>query len=198
MKPPCPTRSLEGFDRRHVIFWFMVLTALAGAAAYLTMMTGFSRYDDEGSLMIAVKQYLAGMRIFDQVFSCYGPVYFFYQWALHTATATPVTHDVVRISALLPWLGVALLSGWITLRLTRSLILAAGAHLLTSLGLVFFGAEPGHPQELSLLLLLALAAAPVIAGMEDRRTALMLALGVLPAAWRWSRSTPAHSRWRRL
>jgi hypothetical protein len=182
MKPPYPTRAPEGLDRRHVIFWFTVLTALAGATAYLTMMTGFERYDDEGALMITVKQYFAGMRIYDQVFSNYGPVYYFYQWVLHRATATPVSHDVVRIGALLPWLAVALIGGWITLRLTRSLILAAVAHLGTSLVLVFFAHGPGHPQELTLLLLLALAAIPVIAGMEERRTVLMLALGVLPAA----------------
>ena len=182
MKPPYPTRAPESFYRRHVIFWFTLLTALAGVAAYLRMMTGFNLYDDEGTLMITVKQYLAGMRIYDQVFSAYGPVYYFYQWALRTVTATPVTHDVVRIGSLLPWLGVALICGWITLRLTRSLILAAVAHLGTSLVLVFFGNEPGHPQELTLLLLVALAAFPLIAGIENRRTVLMLALGALPAA----------------
>jgi hypothetical protein len=181
LKTPYPTRAPEGFDRRHVIFWFAVLTALAGIAAYLSMMTGFSLYDDEGTLMFTVKQYMAGMKSYDQILSPYGPVYYFYQWALHTATATPVTHDVVRISALLPWLGVALIAGWITLRLTRSLILAAGVHLGTSLVLVFFHDEPGHPQELTLLLLLALAAAPVIAGGKDRGKVLMIVLGVLPA-----------------
>jgi hypothetical protein len=182
MKPPYPTRTPEGFDRRHIIFWFTVLTALAGAAAYLKMLTGFNLYDDEGSLMLSVKQYLAGMRIYDQILSAYGPVYYFYQWALRTATATPVTHDVVRISALLPWLASALISAWIVLRLTRSLVLAAAAHLATSLVLAFFRAEPGTSQELTLVLLLALAASPLLAGLEDGRTVLMLALGVLPAA----------------
>src|SRR6266478_3549330 len=151
MLPPYPTRDPEGFERHHIIFWLLLLTALAGAAAYLTMMTGFYLHDDEGALMIGVKQYLAGMRLYDQVFSCYGPVYYLYQWALHTATATPVTHDVVRISALLPWLGVTLISVWITLRLTRSLILAAVAHLAASLVLVTFRTQPGHPAELTLL-----------------------------------------------
>lgn len=182
MKAPYPTRAPEGFARRHVIFWFTVLTALAGVVAYLTVMTGFQRYDDEGALMISVKQYLAGMKLYGQVFSCYGPVYYFYQWALRTATATPVTHDVVRISALLPWLGTALIAGWITLRLTLSMVLAAVAHLMASLLLAFFGREPGHPQELAVLLFVALAAALVTACMENRRTVLMLALGVLPAA----------------
>jgi hypothetical protein len=182
MKPPYSTRAPEGFDRRQVIFWFTALTVLAGAAAYLRMMMGFSLYDDEGSLMITVKQYLTGMRIYGQIGTSYGPVYYFYRWALHTATAMPVTHDTVRISALLPWLGTCLICGWTTLRLTRSLILAAVAHLGTSLALVFFSWEPGHPQDLTLLLLVALAAAPLMAGVEDRRTILMLALGVLPAA----------------
>ena len=159
-----------------------MLTALAGAGAYLTIMTGFYVHDDEGALMIGVKQYVAGMRIYDQVFTCYGPLYYLYQLAVRTATGTPVTHDVVRISALFPWLAIALISGWITLRLTRSLILAAMAHLVATLLLVTFRTQPGHPSELTLLLLVALAAAPLIAPIERHRTALMLALGSLSAA----------------
>lgn len=181
LNPPRPARAPQGLDRRHVIFWFTLLTALAGAAAYLRMMTDFSPYDDEGTIMFTVKQYMAGLKCYDQILSPYGPVYYFYQWALHTATATPVTHDVVRIAALLPWLGTALISAWIALRLTRSLILAALVHLGTSLVLGFFQGEPGHPQELTLVLLVVLAAVPVIAAWEERRTVLMLALGILPA-----------------
>jgi hypothetical protein len=182
MYSPYPTREPEGFERHYIIFWFLLLTALAGAGAYLTIMTGFYLHDDEGALMIGVKQYVAGMKIYDQVFSCYGPLYYLYQLALRTATATPVTHDVVRISALFPWLAITMISSWITLRLTRSLVLAAMTHLVASLVLVTFRTQPGHPSELTLLLLVALAAAPLIAPLAHRRMVLMLMLGGLCAA----------------
>src|ERR1035438_556667 len=95
MRAIYPTRAPEGFKRRHVIFWFTVLTAVAGAAAYLWMLTGYRPYDDEGALMITVKQYLSGMRIYDQVFSFYGPVYYLYQWVLHRITGTPVSEGSI-------------------------------------------------------------------------------------------------------
>ena len=182
MYSPYPTREPEGFERHHIIFWFLLLTVLAGVTAYVTIMTGFYVHDDEGALMIGVKQYVAGMKIYDQVFSCYGPLYYLYQLALRTVTATPVTHDVVRISALFPWLAITVISGWITLRLTRSLVLAAMTHLVASLVLITFRTQPGHPSELTLLLLVALAAAPLIAPLEHRRMVLMLVLGGLCAA----------------
>ena len=151
MNQPLKECVPRGYDRRHVIFWFTLLTVLAAVAAYFRMMTEFSAWDDEGGLMFNVKQYMAGMKCYDEILSLYGPVYYFYQWVLHTVTATPVTHDVARISALLPWLSTALISGWMTLRLTRSLTLAALVHLSTSLALGFFQGGPSHPQELTVL-----------------------------------------------
>src|ERR1022692_4747975 len=156
MNQPLKECVPRGYDRRHVIFWFTLLTVLAAVAAYFRMMTEFSPWDDEGGLMFNVKQYMAGMKCYDEILSLYGPVYYFYQWVLHTVTATPVTHDVARISALLPCLS-------------------------TALALGFFQGGPSHPQELTVLLLVALAAAPVIAGLEDRRTPVLLAMGILPA-----------------
>jgi hypothetical protein len=181
LNPPGLADAARRVDRRRVIFWFALLTALAAAAAYLRMMTDFSPWDDEGTLMFTVKQYMAGMKCYDQILSPYGPVYYFYQWAIHRLTATPVTHDVVRICALLPWLCAALISSWMTLRLTRSLVLAALVHLGASLVLGFFKDEPGHPQELTLVLLAALAALPVFAGLQHGRAVLLAGLGMLPA-----------------
>lgn len=181
MKSFHPTRPPERFELRYVIFWLSAFSVLIGATAYFMMMTGFSRWDDEGSLMITVRQYLAGMKIYDEVFSGYGPVYYFYRWVLHSATTLPVTHDAVRITSLIPWVAAALFCAWITLRLTRSLLLAACAQVYASYILTFFRNEPGHPQEVAMLLLLALVAAPLFAALETRRTLLMLALGALSA-----------------
>ena len=45
--------------------------------------------------MVTVKQYLGGMKLYNQISVPYsGPVYYFYNWALRTLSATPVTHDV--------------------------------------------------------------------------------------------------------
>src|ERR1700735_5064038 len=113
------------------LLWFSLLTLLSGIWAYYRIFTGFSFYDDEGSMMASVKQYLDGLKLYDQFWSGYGPVYYFYNWLLRTSTGTPVTHDVVRISSLFPWLATALVCAWIVLRVTDSLVLATLAHLLT-------------------------------------------------------------------
>jgi hypothetical protein len=175
----CPP---ESFRRSQIAFWLVLLAALVGAAAYFRMFTGFLPYDDEGALMLSVKEYLGGRKLYQDVFSVYGPVYYLYNLLARTLTSTPVTHDVTRISSLFPWVACSLLSGGIVLRLTRSLVLAAAILTLTSMAVTFFNSEPGHPQELTLLLLVALATCPVWLDLVRRRSTLMIAMGLLAGA----------------
>jgi hypothetical protein len=163
------------------LLWFGLLTLPGGFWAYYRVFTGFSFWDDEGSMMASVKQYLDGFKLYDQFWSGYGPVYYFYNWLLRTSTGTPVTHDVVRISSLLPWLATALVGAWIILRITDSLVLATLAHLLTLYSLQFFAVEPGHPQELCILLLVCFVASGISIGQKRHFPATIL-LGALPAA----------------
>jgi 4-amino-4-deoxy-L-arabinose transferase-like glycosyltransferase len=150
--------------------------------AYFTMLTGFRPWDDEGSLMLSVKQYLGGMRLYEEVFSVYGPIYYFYNALTRAVTSTPVTHDVTRISSVFPWIACSLLCGWITLRLTRSAVFAALNITAVSMTLHFFRAEPGHPQELTLLILILIAACPLFADIERRPLRLMAIMGFLVGA----------------
>ena len=126
------TNSSAFLQRLCIALWFLVLSALAGIAAYYWMFTGFSVWDDEGTLLLTVRQFLGGMKLYDQI-KGYGPVYYFYNWILRAASGTPTTHDIVRMSSLIPWLLTALVCAWIVLRLTRSLLLASFTHLLTFL-----------------------------------------------------------------
>jgi hypothetical protein len=173
----------EPHSTASIAFWLLLLTTIAGVTAYLAMFTGFSAYDDEGALMITVKQYLSGRTIYVDVFSFYGPVYYLYNWLLHTLTGTPVTHDVVRITSLVLCLAGALICAWIVLRLTGSLVMAAVAHLFTSTVITALSrSEPGHPQELVLLLLLVFASFPLWADISIHRSLLTISLGALAAA----------------
>ena len=166
-----------------VSFWLLLLTTIAGVTSYLAMFTGFSAYDDEGALMITVKQYLSGRTIYVDIFSFYGPVYYLYNWLLRTLTVTPVTHDAVRMTSLVLCLAGALMCACIVLRLTRSLAMAAVAHLFTSTAITALSrSEPGHPQELVLLLLLVFASFPLWADISRHRFLLTISLGALAAA----------------
>jgi hypothetical protein len=178
-----PTERQLSPNKYTFILWFTFLTALASIPAYYRMFTGFPIWDDEGALMVTVKQYLGGMKLYNQISVPYGPVYYFYNWALRTLSATPLTHDVVRISSLLPWLLTAFVSAWIVFRLTDSQLLASGTHLLVFLTLSsFFPNEPGHPQELCILLLVCLVASGVLVSTPRWHSLGMILLGALTAA----------------
>ena len=173
-----PSIAVPGFLH---LLWFGFLTLLGGIWAYYRVFTGFSFWDDEGSMLASVKQYIDGLKLYDQFWSGYGPVYYFYNWLLRSSTGTPVTHDVVRISSLLPWLATALVCAWIILRVTDSLVLATLSHLLTLYSLQFFAFEPGHPQELCIFLLVCFVASGTLIGQRRHLLATVL-LGALPAA----------------
>jgi hypothetical protein len=181
---PQPPTERQLSPRKYIfILWFTFLTAMASIPAYYRMFTGFQIWDDEGALMVTVKQYLSGMKLYNQVSVPYGPVYYFYNWALRTLSGTPLTHDVVRMSSLLPWLLTAFVSAWIVFRLTDSQLLASIAHLLVFFTLSrFFPNEPGHPQELCALLLVCLVASGVLASTPRWRSLGMILLGAFPAA----------------
>ena len=163
--------------------WCLFLTVLAGIAAYFRMFTGFNRYDDEGALMVTVKQYLGGMKLYNQIPFPYGPIYYFYNWALRKGTGTAVTHEAVRMSSLIPWLLTALVCAWIVYRFSDSLALAGVTHLLVYGTLAaFFHNEPGHPQELCILLLVCLAASGISISIPGWRSYGLILIGALTAA----------------
>ena len=142
--------------------WLALAVALCacGVYAYFLMFSRFGFWDDEGYLMATVRAMLQGHLLYDQIYTLYGPFYYFVEGALYTVTGAPVTHDFVRVVGLFVWLVSAVLAAWSVLRLTRSFLLAGFTLLAVSKVLVFFSGEPGHPEELcivSLCLLLALA-----------------------------------------
>jgi len=130
--------------------------------AYYRMFTGFAEWDDEGTLMISVRQFLDGGRLYDNVRSYYGPVYYFFNWALRRLSFSPVTHDVTRLTSAVMWTIGAALGAWLVWRVGRSKTVAAVAYLVIFPTLYFFNNEPGHPQELCLLLVLGLAATGLV------------------------------------
>ena len=131
----------------YAAIYVLMLSCLAAVVAYYGMFIGFSVYDDEGTMMILVKQYLTGHRLYDEIWSSYGPIYYSFNWFVRIVSATAVSHNTTRITSVVWWVLSALLCFWIVFRLTNSVALAAVAHLITFRELAFFRNEPGHPQE---------------------------------------------------
>jgi hypothetical protein len=165
-----------------VAVWFAILTVPAAVAAYYRIFSGFSEWDDEGTQMMTVWQYLSGARLYEQIYSGYGPVYFFYNWMVRALTGNVLNHDAVRITSAVVSLVCSLVCAWIVLRLTNSLAAASITHLLAFRSLQFFVNEPGHPQELCMLLLVCLVATAIVASNPAYRGIAMAAAGCLVAA----------------
>ena len=90
---------------------FSAITLWALAAGFFLIYSYFPPYDDEGYLMITVKQTLDGGILYDEVYTQYGPVYYIYRWILSGVFMLPITHDATRLSTLVVWILTALGSG---------------------------------------------------------------------------------------
>lgn len=173
------TNVLTGWK---LLAWLFALTMLAVPVAYFKIFTDFSFWDDEGALMAGVRQVLQGQKLYQEVFSRYGPFYHFYTCIQRVLSGTPVTHDVIRLSSLFPWLATASICALMVLRLTRSIALASIAHLFVVQSLSFFAVEPGHPQELCIMLLVCLPGCALLLDSPRWRRPALIALGFLAAA----------------
>ncbi|HEY0552542.1 MAG TPA: hypothetical protein VGF13_23280 [Verrucomicrobiae bacterium] len=108
---------------------------------------------DEGYLMITIQGFNSGHALYDSVFTQYGPLYYFYEWFLRAVLSVPLTHDATRFLSVMHWLLAAVVLGFAAWRITRS---AFAALFVAAQGFIHLAAianEPGHPQELVVLLL---------------------------------------------
>jgi hypothetical protein len=133
---------------------------------------------DEGYLMITIQGFNSGHALYDSVFTQYGPLYYFYEWFLRTVLSVPLTHDATRFLSILHWILAAVVLGSAAWRITRS---GFAALFVATQGFIHLSAlanEPGHPQELVVVLL---ALGILIAAGFSRRRWTLECLAVLTA-----------------
>jgi hypothetical protein len=111
----------------------------------------FQGYDDEGYLLLTVRQFLQGLPLYDDVYTQYGPAYYLWQQVLHGIVGIPVTHDATRVTTVVVWIGCSVLAGVPVWLLTRRLLLTAIGMAIAFFHLTQLTFEPGHPQELCLV-----------------------------------------------
>jgi hypothetical protein len=158
-----------------------VVAALA-VTGWLLMCTTFMIHDDEGYVLISLRNFSEHGRLYDGVFTQYGPVPFIYYDLLHRVLNLPIGSLLGRVAATVHWLGAALGAGLIAWRLTGRYWTAAFT-LVTVFGYLWqMTWEPVHPGGLiAVLVALALAAALAARGRGRIRFALVL-LGAAGAA----------------
>jgi hypothetical protein len=152
------TEGAERPGRTAIAAVFLLQACAALPVAFFRLFAGFQKYDDEGTFMLWDRHLFQGHALYDEVWSFYGPLPHLIRYPLHQIGALPLSHDAYRALTLLIWVGATSLLSFAVLRLTRSLSLAALAHLLLLLHLAPIGNEPAHPQEYVALLTAAAVA----------------------------------------
>ena len=169
-----PLNSSLKFSNWILASIFLLILAVGIVYAFTETFGKFQSYDDEGRLMISVQGILEGNALYDRVATHYGPVYYFYEWTLHKLAAIPLTNDTTAALCVAHWiLGAAIfgLAGW---RMTRSAPLAAFVFMQAVVHLEPLANEPGHPQEV-VVLLLSVACLAAAGGLERRQALPLLA-----------------------
>jgi hypothetical protein len=153
---------------------------LTATLAYYEVFSFFVSYDDEGCLMLLVKHVLDGHRLYDEIQSIYGPLYYLYKELLHGPLGLPLTHDVVRLNASALRLLAAIVSSAFVFAITRRVWLSVVVQVLVTLQLWPVIREPGHPEELAAVFVAGVAL--LLALRSARPRVLPVAAGVVAAA----------------
>jgi hypothetical protein len=115
---------------------------------YYRIFSVWALYDDEGYVMQSVLSYLQGHRLYDEVFSQYGPAFYLLHYLSNKVLGIAVTHDTTRLITLGLWLATAVACGGIVFRLTRSIVLTAVTFVHVFVHIAPLINEPGHPETL--------------------------------------------------
>jgi len=160
---------------------FVAASAVAAYLGYLWMFSGFTPYDDEGFMLIALRSFVSGEALYDKVVVQYGPAYFEF-FGLFSAFGVPFDHDSGRFVTLAMWLAIALLSGVAVFVFTRNLALGLSTHLITFGTAITLTVEPMHPAGLVLLLVIGIDAVALISAERWSGPWPFLVTGALTAA----------------
>ncbi len=159
-----------------------ILVALVGALfATAPLLTSFASPDDEGYILVSLAHYINNGHLYTQTFSQYGPLYFYIQGIFFQLLHLPVNHDMGRLVTLVYWAASSLLASVFVHRLSKSLVLACAAGLCIMLAGRVLAAEPGHPQQV-ILLLYMIAACLSLPSISGRYYLRLLLLGCVGAA----------------
>ena len=135
----------------------IVVTLIGILCTAVPLLTWFSLYDDEGYMLVSLAHYVNVGRLYTQTFSQYGPFYFYAQGIFFQLLHLPVTHDMGRLVTLIYWATSSLLAAIFVYRLSKSQFLACAAWICCMVAERVVVSEPGHPQQLILVLYLIAA-----------------------------------------
>ncbi|MEX2044458.1 MAG: hypothetical protein WD941_03830, partial [Opitutus sp.] len=126
--------------------------------AAFVMFSAFMFYDDEGYVLISLRNFAGHGGLYRDVYTQYGPFPHVLHAALHTL-GLPFTHVAGRLVTLFAWAGAAVLSAALVRQATRSLPATLAVLAATFSCLWIMANEPSHPGGLIALVTALMAAA---------------------------------------
>ncbi len=161
-------------------FALVAVTIVIAPIGYMSMFGTFHAYDDEGSFLITLRDYLSGQPLLTPSAYLYGPFFWEVLGGLFKLLGIPPTNDSGRLVTLVIWLGASLLGAVSAYRLTRNLWLSLVAQLVTFILLTALAQEPLATYGPISLLLVGLVLAATFAPTRPRASAA--AIGAIVAA----------------
>ena len=149
-------RPGDAQPRRQAALAGLVLATAALLAVpfvFFSTFNGMSWFDDEGTLMVGFRSLLEGHRMYDEIYSLYGPLYNALYGFIFVVLRVPLTHTAGRLIAAVLWLLYSAGFAAFCYRLTRSMAAMLIAFFFVLAWLTLLMDSPGHPEEMCLLLL---------------------------------------------
>ncbi len=181
MNPPAAPPSDVTSNRAAFLGFALLFAGLAAIGGWL-LFANLPSYDDEGYILISVREYWRHGGLYNAVYSQYGPAFYVFTDALQRVLGRPLDHTAARLLTLALWLFTATASGAIVHRHTRTSWLTAFAAAGTFLYLYFIPDEPFHPGTL-IIGLLAGSLAAIDALLARGRAATAAAVAGTTAAF---------------
>ena len=176
---PLQINLIDG-EWRTLVLPLVIATLLAVPFVLFSMFNGMAWFDDEGTLLVGFRSLLDGQRMYDDIFSLYGPLYNALYGLIYVVLGVPLTHTADRLIAAVLWLSYSAGFAAFCHRLTRSVPTTLFAYVLVLIWLKPLRESPGHPEELCLLLL-ATVLLIACAIERSRNSAALAAIGAAVA-----------------
>ncbi len=179
-----PESSAATLRRAAPFAAFACATAAFTILAGLMMFSRFMLYDDEGYVLISLRNFAEHGRLYGDVYSQYGPFPHVCFYLLNLA-GMPLTHTAGRLITIAAWAGAGLCAAAIVWRAARSHALMAAVLAAVIIYLWVMVSEPSHPGGQIVIVVAVLAAfgAHWLAAERTRAWALLAGVGVAALLW---------------
>lgn len=156
------------------------LAAALVPIGYWSLFSTFRDWDDEGYFILALRAFVDGSPLYDDVYTQYGPFPYEVFGGIAALVDVQFTTNSVRFVTLATWIAAAVLAGVATTRLTRSVTVGLAAQIVAFATCRELVNTPMHPTGLILVLLGCFAVGVTMLGTRQHRFGSIV-IGVLTA-----------------